>query len=67
MEASQQRKLNQGQAESAFMADSAADFPKDSPGDKTAKALNVQIALISSLAGDQKSGAARSSVAIKGD
>ena len=67
MEASQQRKLNQAQAESAFMAENAADFVKTSPGDKTAKALDAQIALISTLAGEQKSGAARSNIGIKGD
>ena len=67
MEASQQRKLNKAQAEAAFMKDGAADFPKDSPGDRAAKALDAQIALILSLAGEQQSGAARSSIGNKED
>ncbi len=67
MDDSQQRKLNRAQAESAFMRDYQADFPKDSPGDKTAKALNVQIAQVLTLAGEQVSQERRANIGIKSD
>ena len=41
--------------ESAFMTDSAADFPKNSPGDKTAKRFAEVITLIQTLAAAQTS------------
>lgn len=67
MEDSQQRRLNKYQAESAFMMDNAADFPKGTPGDKTVIALRAQIDEIESLAGQQRSQAARSNLGIKDD
>lgn len=67
MEASQQRKLNRAQAESAFVADNAADFPKGSPGAATAAALDAQIVRVTTLAAEQSSQARRSNTGIKGD
>jgi hypothetical protein len=53
------RKLNKYRSEQAYMTDNAADFPRDSPGDKTAKRLTNAITQIESLAGRQTSQAAR--------
>lgn len=67
MLASQQRKLNKYQAESAFMTDNAADFPLNSPGNRTAREFATVIAEILGLAGLQVSQAARQNVGIKDD
>ena len=61
----QRRKLNKYQAESAYMTDNAADFPKDSPGDKTAKRFAEAITLIETLAGQQMSQILRQNIGIK--
>lgn len=50
------RKLDKYQRESAFMTDSAADFPTDSPGDESATRFAEVIALIQTLAAQQSSG-----------
>lgn len=63
----QQRKLNKYQAESAFMTENAADFPKGSPGEKAATALKTKIAEILDLAGRQSSQAARQNIGLKDD
>lgn len=63
----QQRKLNKYQAELAFMSDNSADFPKDSVGDKTTKALQAKIVSIQALSGEQVSNVARQNISIKGD
>ncbi|MCU0238007.1 MAG: hypothetical protein MUC29_01080 [Pyrinomonadaceae bacterium] len=63
----QQRKLNKYQSELAFMGDSAADFPKDSVGEKTADNLSIKVASILALAGEQVSNVARQNISIKGD
>ncbi len=63
----QRRKLNKYQAESAYMTDNAADFPKDSPGDKTAKRFAETVTLIETLAGQQMSQSVRQKFGIKDD
>jgi hypothetical protein len=63
----QLRKLNKYQAELAFMSDNSADFPLDSVGDKTTKALQAKIASIQALSGEQVSNIGRQSIGIKGD
>lgn len=63
----QTRKLNRIQAEHAFIADNAADFPKNSPGEKIDFRLGVVIAEILSLAGLQSSNAPRQNIGIKDD
>lgn len=67
MEASQRRKLNQAQAESAFIKANQADFPSGSPGGKTAQTLDERIAEFQTVAGEQDSQARRASVNIKND
>ncbi len=49
------RKTDKYQRESAFMSDSAADFVKNTPGDKTAKRFAEVIALIQTFAAQQTS------------
>ncbi len=61
----QRRKLNKYQAEKAYMTDNAADFPKDSPGDKTAKRFAEAVTLIETLAGQQMSQILRQNTSIK--
>ena len=61
----QRRKLNKYQAEKAYMTDNAADFPKDSPGDKTAKRFAEAVTLIETLAGQQMSQILRQNMSIK--
>lgn len=56
MNDSQQRKINKYQREDVFMKDNASDFPADSPGDLTAKALANIINEIQTLAAEQVSG-----------
>lgn len=56
MNDNQERKLDKFQRESAFMTDHAADFPKDSPGEKTAKQLADLISEIQTRAAAQISG-----------
>lgn len=61
------RKTDKYQAETAFMQDSAGDFPKDSPGDKAAKRLAEAVSQIETLGGVQSSQAARQSTGVKDD
>ncbi len=51
----QKRKLDKYEREAAFMTDNAADFPKNSPGDVTAKRFAEVITQIQTLAGQQAS------------
>ena len=55
MLASQIRKSDKYERESVFMTDNAADFPKNSPGDLTAKKFAEVIAQIRTLAAAQSS------------
>lgn len=59
------RKSNKYQAETAFMTDNAADFPRDSPGDKTARRLGEVLTRINQLAADQASEGSRQQIGIK--
>lgn len=52
---SQQRRLDQFQSKAAFMRANKADFPANSPGGKTAQALEVSIGEILALAAAQSS------------
>jgi hypothetical protein len=61
----QRRKLNKYQAETAYMTDNAADFPKNSPGDKTVQRFAETITLIETLAGQQMSQVLRQNIGIK--
>jgi hypothetical protein len=63
----QQRKLSKYQTETSFILDNPTDFPKDSVGDKTAKALLAIITLIQTLTGEQVSNLTRQNVGIKDD
>ncbi len=67
MEASQRRKLNQAQAEAAFIKNNQADFPNESPGGKTAQTLDERIAEFLTNAGEQDSQARRANINIKND
>lgn len=69
MKASQRRKLDKFQRESRFMADFAADFPTNSPGNKTATELNDIIAEVEDFAAQQISGrdSARQETSVKDD
>src|SRR5437868_5004293 len=59
------RKLNKYRSERAYMTDNAADFPKNSPGDKTAVRLIDVITQIETLAGRQTSQAAQQHIGNK--
>lgn len=63
----QQRKLSKYQTETSFIFDNPIDFPKDSIGEKTAKALLAIIALIQTLTGEQVSNLTRQNIGIKDD
>jgi hypothetical protein len=63
----QQRKLSKYQNATSFIFDNPTDFPKDSVGDKTAKALLAIIALIQTLTGEQVSNLTRQNIGIKDD
>lgn len=52
----ERRKLDKFERQDAFMADNAADFPKDSPGEKAWKKLTDIIDEIHALAAQQVSG-----------
>jgi hypothetical protein len=67
MNNSQQRKLSKYQAEEAFMADNAADFPDESAGQRTAAELGAIIVRIQGLSGEQRSNMARQSIGLKAD
>lgn len=56
MNDSQQRKMDKFLREDVFMKDNAADFPADSPGDKTANVFADLITEIQTLAANQISG-----------
>ncbi len=60
-------KLDKYQRESAFMLDNAADFPKNSAGDKAAKAFGEVITRIQTLAAAQGSRQANRNVEVKDD
>jgi hypothetical protein len=69
MNASQRRKLDKFQREARFMADNAADFPGNSPGDKAANLQIDVIAEIENYAAQQISGSdsSRQETSVKDD
>lgn len=69
MKASQRRKLDKFQREARFMADNAADFPDNSPGDKAANLQIAVIAEIENYAAQQISGmdSSRQETSVKDD
>ncbi|MBS1794403.1 MAG: hypothetical protein JSS81_11145 [Acidobacteria bacterium] len=65
MDSKQIRILEKFRAETAFMTDNAADFPRETPGDRTAQRLTGTVALIETLAGQQTSLAVRQNLGVK--
>jgi hypothetical protein len=61
------RKSNEYTAEVVFISDNAADFPKDSKGDKAVKGLADCLAQIQTFSGEQVSNLSRQSITVKGD
>ena len=62
----ERRKLEKFEREQAFMAQNAADFPKDSTGDKAAKKHSAIIAELRELAARQVSGGGAAAQSLDG-